>query len=133
VLVNATFKYSPLVDPRRPVLKRQALFILWEQKKGLEWSANGLSLDIMRAIFQGNLWTKGQHEKRDTLKLILSKRSIVNANPDISLGLPFSHVAEFVKTGDMLTLCNNYHTHFIKNPGDVVKLEKFFEKYPIAV
>ena len=64
-------------------------------------NAGIMALRLITSLHE-NYLTKRQHEKRDTLKLILSKRSIVNANPDISLGLPFSHVAEFVKTGDML-------------------------------
>lgn len=49
-----------------------------------------------------NYLNKGQHEKRDIIKLLLSKRTVVNANLDVELGLPFPDVAEFAKTGDML-------------------------------
>lgn len=62
----------------------------------------GIKALRLASTLHENYLNKGQHEKRDIIKLLLSKRTLVNANLDVELGLPFPDVAKFAKTGDML-------------------------------
>ena len=84
----------------------------------------GIKVLRLVSTLHENFLSKGQHEKRDTLNLILSKKHLVNANLDIELCLPFTHVAEYVKTRDNRELRDDYRKFVTENVEEMAQLEQ---------